>query len=429
MNIIYFDKLDSTNTYAKQNIETLADKTVVSANLQTQGRGRFTRTWVDLGPENIYMSIILKPSESFLPVYSNLTQYLSVCLCKQLEEMGLSPQIRWPNDVLLNGKKVCGILAETVTKSGVLKGIVLGIGVNLNASADETEAIDRPATSVNLELGQVVDKKEFMQKLIDNFFANYDEFLGNGFVWIKQDYEKLAWLFFQAPYLLEGMSSASLSPSPLEGEGWGGGPKKISRLYTQLSLEYAKELRKKMTDAENLLWHYLKKRQIGGVKFRKQSPIGKYIVDFVCFEKNLIIELDGGQHLENQNIEHDKRRDEFLEKSGYTVLRFFNTDIFKNIEGVLECVYDNVIPPTPNPPPQGGRESAKTPTPNPPPQGGRESAKISTDKLQKYPTPSIKVAIFDKIKEGRFKGFDNDGALILLTSDGKVEKINMGEII
>ena len=192
MEIILFEKLNSTNTYAKQNIETLADRTIISANIQTNGYGRFERTWVDLGRENIYMTFVLKPSDKIETVHANLTQYLSVCLCKQLEIIGLSPQIKWPNDVLLNGKKVCGILAETVIKGDKLKGIALGIGINLNATPESLNEIDRPATSLNLELGRIIDKQEFMGNLIESFFENYDHFLENGFKSIKYDYKKRA---------------------------------------------------------------------------------------------------------------------------------------------------------------------------------------------------------------------------------------------
>ena len=206
MNIINFEKLGSTNTYAKNHINELDDKTIISTAVQTAGYGRFDRKWVDLGAENIYMSFVLKPSETLCETHANLTQYLSVCLCKVIENMFiapspqpsphrgegamLSPQIKWPNDVLLNGKKVCGILAESVIKAEKLKGIVLGIGVNLNASSENLGEIDRPATSLNLELKQNIDKDEFMQKIIDQFFLNYEKFLLTGFSMIKGDYEK-----------------------------------------------------------------------------------------------------------------------------------------------------------------------------------------------------------------------------------------------
>lgn len=192
MNIINFKKIDSTNKYAKENIENLADKTIISTDVQTNGYGRFERNWVDLGTENIYMTFVLKPSDDLKEVYANLTQYLSVCLCKQLEELNLSPQIKWPNDVLINDKKVCGILAETVIKGEKLKGIVLGIGINLKASQNDLSSIDRPATSLNLESGLNINKQEFMQSLIERFFKDYEEFLKIGFGFIKKDYEKYA---------------------------------------------------------------------------------------------------------------------------------------------------------------------------------------------------------------------------------------------
>jgi len=95
----------------------------------------------------------------------------------------------------------------------------------------------------------------------------------------------------------------------------------------------AKDLRKHMTDAEKLLWKYLRRRQLG-VKFRRQEPIGRYIVDFVCFEKRLVVEVDGGQH----GGSYDDERDRWLNMQGFKVLRFWNNEVLKNIEGVLEVI-------------------------------------------------------------------------------------------
>lgn len=192
MNIIYFKELNSTNTYAKENIQTLPDRSVVSADAQTNGYGRFERSWVDVGVDNIYMTIVLKPSEFLDEKYANLTQYLSVCLCKKLQKLSLQPKIKWPNDVLINGKKVCGILAESIIKSGKLKGIIVGIGINLNADKEKVNEIDRPATALNLELDRFMDKNEFMKNLLEEFFSCYDEFLNKGFSLIKDDYDELS---------------------------------------------------------------------------------------------------------------------------------------------------------------------------------------------------------------------------------------------
>lgn len=91
-----------------------------------------------------------------------------------------------------------------------------------------------------------------------------------------------------------------------------------------------------MTKQERLLWQFLRKKNINGLKFRRQYPIGKYIVDFICNEKRLIIEIDGGQHNENQNIVYDKERTKYLETKGFKVIRFWNLDIENNIEGVYQ---------------------------------------------------------------------------------------------
>lgn len=192
MNIIHFETIDSTNTYAKQNLAELEDKTVISADFQTAGRGRFTRSWVNLGSENIYATFVLKPSETMSPVFANLTQYLSVVICRQMEELGLNPRIKWPNDIQIKGKKAVGILCESVIKGGKLKGLALGVGINLNAQLNELEKIDRPATALNLILGYTIEKEEFLEKLVKNFFEDYETFLETGFSSIREEYKKRA---------------------------------------------------------------------------------------------------------------------------------------------------------------------------------------------------------------------------------------------
>ncbi len=189
MKIIGLEETDSTNNYAKINIDTLADRTVIHAKRQNAGRGRLNRKWVDLGEGNLFMSLVLKPSNSFNEIYPNITQYLSVVLCKVLESYGLKPQIKWPNDVLIDGKKIAGILSETIMQGSIFKGLVLGIGVNLNAKQADVDSIpDKIVTSLNLELKTNINLEEFRNKLTDEFFKNYDKFLENGFVMIKNEY-------------------------------------------------------------------------------------------------------------------------------------------------------------------------------------------------------------------------------------------------
>lgn len=189
MNTIYLEEVDSTNLYAKLNLENLADKTIIHAGNQTSGRGRLQRSWFDLGEGNLFLSFVLKPSNTFNEIYSNLTQYLSVVLCEVLEQYGLEPQIKWPNDVLIKGKKIAGILSETVMQGTNFKGLVLGVGVNLNASKENLAEIpDKEATALNLELSKAIDKNVFMQELCERFFKDYEIFLKNGFEFIKSGY-------------------------------------------------------------------------------------------------------------------------------------------------------------------------------------------------------------------------------------------------
>ncbi len=111
---------------------------------------------------------------------------------------------------------------------------------------------------------------------------------------------------------------------------------------------FARDLRNTTTDTERLLWRYFKNSQIEGVKFRRQQPVEAYIVDFVSFDKRIVIELDGGQHAENE--EYDKQRDACLYANGFVVLRFWNNEVIENIEGVLEAVREqclHVASPTP----------------------------------------------------------------------------------
>jgi len=102
-----------------------------------------------------------------------------------------------------------------------------------------------------------------------------------------------------------------------------------------MSLDRAKRLRQRMTDAEHRLWYRLRAHRFDGHKFKRQVPIGPYVVDFGCLNRRLIIELDGGQHADRPS---DRRRDAWLKMQGYEVLRFWNIDVLKNTEAVLEAI-------------------------------------------------------------------------------------------
>jgi adenine-specific DNA-methyltransferase len=116
----------------------------------------------------------------------------------------------------------------------------------------------------------------------------------------------------------------------------------------------ARALRENSTDAERRLWYYLRHRRLSGYRFRRQMPIGRYIADFVCIRARLIVELDGGQHVES--VIDDLERTLHLARSGFRVIRFWNDEVLRRTEAVLESILEALIQacPHPDPLPQAG---------------------------------------------------------------------------
>ena len=114
----------------------------------------------------------------------------------------------------------------------------------------------------------------------------------------------------------------------------------------------AKTLRTNQTEVEQRLWYHLRAHRFMDLKFKRQKPMGRYIVDFVCVERQLIIEIDGGQHAEQTG--YDQQRDAWLHSQGYTVLRFWNHEVMQQLEGVLEQIRSTIAL-SPSPSPTSGR--------------------------------------------------------------------------
>lgn len=122
----------------------------------------------------------------------------------------------------------------------------------------------------------------------------------------------------------------------------------------------ARELRSGMTDAERALWRHLRARQLQGWKFRRQYPIAGFIADFACVEASLVIELDGGQHVEQ--VDYDRMGADRLNDAGYRVPRFWNHEVLGNMEGVIDSIIAAMLQPHPHPhPPLQGRGGSKAP--------------------------------------------------------------------
>ncbi|MEE0884954.1 MAG: biotin--[acetyl-CoA-carboxylase] ligase [Faecalimonas sp.] len=174
--IRYYEQLDSTNTKVSELALEGADHgTVVVAGCQTAGKGRRGRLWESPAEDNIYTSILLRPdfATEKAPM---ITLVMAYSVAKVLQENGFADvQIKWPNDLVLSGKKVCGILTELYLHGTAIDYIVVGVGVNVNTSVFSEELVDK-ATSLFLECGKLLDKEQLIVDIVDTFMEMYDRF-------------------------------------------------------------------------------------------------------------------------------------------------------------------------------------------------------------------------------------------------------------
>ena len=186
----YFSELKSTNSYALEHFKELSMGDVIIADKQTNGRGRFDRVWKSESSDNIYMTFIIKPDKKDFP-YMNLTQYLSVIMNKIFnEKYGVKSDIKWPNDILCDGKKFVGILSEAKSENGKIDGVALGVGINVNTDKNYFDELPK-ATSLNILLNKNIDKKELIDDITKDFYANLENFEEQGFSAISEDYKKM----------------------------------------------------------------------------------------------------------------------------------------------------------------------------------------------------------------------------------------------
>jgi BirA family biotin operon repressor/biotin-[acetyl-CoA-carboxylase] ligase len=178
---IHFDTIDSTNTWAKEHFDQWASKgvTLITASAQTAGRGRFKREWISPPHCNIYATFCFWLNLQRTDV-GHIPQLLALAAAQALEFEGFSPHIKWPNDLLLQGKKVGGILCETLVENDH-RGIVCGIGLNVNMTNEILNQIDRPATSLFVERGVTFEVSALQETLQQNFLTALNQFISTGF--------------------------------------------------------------------------------------------------------------------------------------------------------------------------------------------------------------------------------------------------------
>lgn len=181
-NIIHFDELDSTNSYAKKVADTLeGEGHVVITEKQISGRGRMGRQWSSQNNNGIWMSIILKPKVSIFEV-SKITQVAAAAVNLAFADLGVDTKIKWPNDLIINDKKVCGILTEMNSEINVINHVVVGIGINVNNAKDDfPDELKNIATSIKIETSKELKRNVLVAEILNNFENLYIELNNNDF--------------------------------------------------------------------------------------------------------------------------------------------------------------------------------------------------------------------------------------------------------
>ncbi len=184
--IYKYAKLDSTNTFLKQNGYTLQDYSVIWTEEQKHGKGRFTRTWNSEPGHDLTFSILLPLTLLKQKHRQNITQIAALSVAQLLESYGLKPSVKWPNDVLVKGKKISGILCEIVEFNKRVSGI-LGVGINVNSLKESLTSLGVPATSLRCELRHSVVRFELLKKLLEIIINCFKVLCQSGFT--RERYE------------------------------------------------------------------------------------------------------------------------------------------------------------------------------------------------------------------------------------------------
>ncbi len=193
-NVHYYESLGSTQKAAHQlAYDGAPEGTLVIAEEQTSGRGRLGREWHSLSGKGIWMSLIVRPD---LPPQQapQFTLVTAVAIARAIEEVtGITPEIKWPNDVLINGKKVVGILTELQAESDKISSLIIGIGMNANHEHDDFPlAVKQTATSLFIEKGEKIPRARLIQAFLKNFERYYSLYITEGFKPIRILWESYA---------------------------------------------------------------------------------------------------------------------------------------------------------------------------------------------------------------------------------------------
>jgi BirA family biotin operon repressor/biotin-[acetyl-CoA-carboxylase] ligase len=189
LNCMLFDSLPSTNLYAKENISKLNLPSLIVANHQTGGYGRFQREWLSPPDKNLYFTLLFKPDIP-LENFAGLTQITAITLASLLKKEGIDIQLKWPNDLLWKKHKICGILAEMIPHNGQ-HIFILGIGLNVNSTNSDFQSLDRRASSLREITDQQWNREILLQKFLNSWFLALDSYKKFGFAPFLEEWRSM----------------------------------------------------------------------------------------------------------------------------------------------------------------------------------------------------------------------------------------------
>lgn len=188
--VIYFEVVDSTNQEVKRTAQNYSHGTVVIAEQQTAGKGRLGRVWSSPNSTGLWFSILLKPDIAPNQI-ANITLACGLGVCKAIRQFtGLNTLIKWPNDIIIGNKKICGILTEMTAEADRINYAVAGIGINVNTTEFDDE-IKHKATSLCIECGTVINRAELFKEIMQSLEEEFDSYFSNPDGAISDEYTSL----------------------------------------------------------------------------------------------------------------------------------------------------------------------------------------------------------------------------------------------
>ncbi|MBF2307924.1 biotin--[acetyl-CoA-carboxylase] ligase [Staphylococcus hominis] len=184
-----YDSVESTQTIAKQSLVDNQYTMLILSDEQTKGRGRFNRNWSSSKGKGLWMSVVLRPNVSFAMI-PKFNLFIALGIRDAIQAFSKDKvEIKWPNDIYINDKKVCGFLTEMVANADAVEAIICGIGINLNHQEEDfSDMIRHRATSIRLHYSEEINRYQFLKRLIEEIEKRYHQFLNSSFETIRDEY-------------------------------------------------------------------------------------------------------------------------------------------------------------------------------------------------------------------------------------------------